>query len=165
MIATNREVSTASDREIVITRLFEAPRELVWKAWTDPKHLVHWWGPKGFTNTFQEIDVRPGGVWRFVMHGPDGRDYQNKIVFAEIVKPERLAYSHGGDEGEPVQFRVTVTFAEEGGKTRLTMRSVFPSAEERDRVVKEHGALEGANQTMDRLAEQLAKMESVRDRS
>ena len=146
-------------RTIVTTRLLDAPRELVFKAWTDPKHLVQWWGPGGFTTTVHSIDVRPGGVWRFVMHGPDGRDYENRIVYDEIVKPERITYRHGGgDDVEPVTFHTTVTFEDIGGKTRLTMRGVFPTAEERDRVVKEYGAVEGAKQTLGRLAEHLATM-------
>lgn len=77
-----------ADREIVISRLIHAPRELVFKVWTDPKHVAHWWGPNGFTNTIHEMDVRPGGVWRFIMHGPDGVDYPNKIVYKEVVKPQ-----------------------------------------------------------------------------
>ncbi len=158
----NNLVENASDREIVITRVFDAPRELVWNAWTDPKHLLHWWGPKGFTNTFQEIEVKPGGVWRFIMHGPDGRDYQNKIVFDEVAKPERLVYSHNGDEGEPVRFQTTVTFAERDSKTELIMRMVFPSATARDKVVKEYHAIEGANQTLDRLAEHVSKLSGAK---
>jgi len=159
MTAKNSEVAATSDREIVMERIFNAPRELVFEAWTDPKHVAQWWGPKGFTNTFQEIDVRPGGVWRFVMHGPDGVDYQNRIIYDEIVKPERLVYTHGsGEEGDPGQFQVTVTFAEQGGKTKLTMQMLFESAAERDKVIKEFGAIEGANQTLDRLEEHLAKM-------
>ncbi len=154
----NALVENRSDRELVFTRVFDAPRELVWEAWTDPKHLVHWWGPKGFTNTFQEISVKPGGIWRFIMHGPDGRDYPNKIVYEEIVKPERLIYTHSGEEGEPVQFHATVTFAKQGAQTKLTMRLVFPSAAERDRVVKEYHADEGGTQTLERLAEYLTKM-------
>ncbi len=146
-----------SSREIVFTRLFDAPRELVFKAWTEPQHVAQWWGPKGFTTTVHEMDVRPGGVWRFIMHGPDGVDYKNKIVFIEVVKPERLVYNHGADEeGDPGQFRVTVTFAERGGKTRLTMQGLFESAAERDKVVKEFGAIEGGNQTLDRLKDYLA---------
>jgi uncharacterized protein YndB with AHSA1/START domain len=149
----------SAERVLVITRSFDAPRDLVFKAWTEPERLLQWWGPKGFTNTFQEIDVRPGGVWRFVMHGPDGVDYQNRIIYDEIVKPERLVYTHGsGEEGDPGQFQVTVTFAEQGGKTKLTMRMLFESAAERDKVIKEFGAIEGANQTLDRLEEHLAKM-------
>jgi uncharacterized protein YndB with AHSA1/START domain len=145
-------------RAIVTTRVFDAPRELVWTAWTDPKHLAQWWGPDGFTTTTSEHDFRPGGVWRFVMHGPDGRDYQNRITFDEIVRPERIVYRHGGgDDVEPVQFQTTVTFEELDRKTRLTMRAVFPSAAERDRVVKEYGADKGAAQTLSRLADYLAK--------
>jgi uncharacterized protein YndB with AHSA1/START domain len=151
--------STEDARSIVTTRVFDAPRELVFAAWSDPEHLAQWWGPNGFTTTTHAFDMRPGGVWRFVMHGPDGRDYQNRITYEEIVKPERLVYSHGGAEDvEPVQFRVTVTFEDLGGKTRLTMRAVFPSAAERDRVAKDYGAVEGAQQTLARLAEHLETM-------
>ncbi len=88
--------TTPSDREIVMTRVFDAPREVVFEMWTDPKHLVHWWGPRGFTTTIQEMDVRPGGLWRKIMHGPDGANYPNHSVFLEVVKPERLVYKHGG---------------------------------------------------------------------
>jgi uncharacterized protein YndB with AHSA1/START domain len=144
-------------RTIVTTRMFDAPRELVFEAWTDPKHLVQWWGPNGFTTTIRAIDVRPGGVWRFVMHGPDGVDYENRIVYEEIVKPERLVYSHGGGgDVEPVQFQVTVTFEDHDGKTKLTMKALFPSAAERDRVAEKYGAVDGAKQTLERLAEHLA---------
>lgn len=139
------------------TRVFDAPRELVFEAWTDPKHLAEWWGPNGFTTTTSDFDMRPGGVWRFVMHGPDGRDYENRITFDEIVKPERIVYHHGGgDDVEPVQFRTTVTLEDLGGKTRLTMRGVFPSAAERDRVIKEYGADKGLAQTLARLADFVA---------
>ena len=82
--------SSTADREIVLTRVFDATREIVFDAFTDPKHVGHWWGPTGFTNAILETDVRPGGVWRFVMHAPDGTDYPNKIVYSEIVRPERL---------------------------------------------------------------------------
>src|SRR5579884_4127269 len=85
-------------RIIVGMREFDAPRALVFSAWTDPKHLAQWWGPNGFTTTTSSFDMRPGGVWRFVMHGPDGRDYQNRITFEEIVPPERLVYRHGGGD-------------------------------------------------------------------
>lgn len=142
-------------RAIVTTRVFDAPRELVWSAWTDPNHLAQWWGPNGFTTTTSAYDLRPGGTWRFVMHGPDGRDYQNLVTFDEIVKPERLVYRHG-DDVEPVQFHTTVTFEDLGGKTRLTLRAQFPTADARDRVVKEYGAAEGAVQTIERLADYLA---------
>ena len=155
--ARNSIAQTPSDRELVVSCVLNAPRELVFEAWTDARHIAQWWGPRGFTTTIHEMDVKPGGVWRFVMHGPDGVDYQNKIVYAEIVKPERLVYSHSsGEEGDPLQFEVTVTFAAQGDKTKLTLRLLFKSAEARDSVVK-LGAIEGAQQTLDRLAEYLAE--------
>lgn len=154
MAAENSPAAESGEREIVITHVFDAPRELVFQAWTDPKHVAKWWGPKGFTTTIHEMDVRPGGVWRFVMHGPDGTDYKNKIVYREIVKPERLVYSHVSGP----QFEMTATFAKRGGKTELTARMVFESAAERARVIKEFGALEGLSQTFERLAEHLTTM-------
>ncbi len=159
MSARNSRDLAPDDRSIITTRIFDAPRELVFDAWSDPKHLAEWWGPTGFTTTTRSFAMQPGGVWRFVMHGPDGRDYENRITYDEIVRPERLVYRHGGgDDVEPVQFKVVVTFEEEGGKTRLTMRAVFPSAAERDRVAKEYGAIEGAKQTLERLAGYVAAM-------
>ena len=145
-----------NDREIVATRVFDAPRELVFEAWTDPERVGKWWGPNDFTTTTDVMDVKPGGIWLFIMHGPDGRDYKNKIVYIEVVKPERLVYKHSGDEDtEPVNFHVTVTFAERGGKSELTMRMVFEWAAELDRVEKEYGAIEGLNQTLARLGDYL----------
>ena len=146
-----------TDREILLTRVFDAPRELVFNAWIDPNHIAQWFGPDGFTTTILGMDVRPGGVWRFIMHGPDGVDYPNKIVYVEIVKPERLVYNHfAEDVDEPGQFHVTMTFAEQAGKTVLSMQMLFETAAERDRVVKEYGAIEGGEQTLDRLAAYLA---------
>ncbi len=157
MTAKNVETTAKSEREMTAMRVFDAPPELVWKVWTDPKHIAQWWGPNGFRTTTDVMNVRPGGLWRFVMHGPDGRDYKNKIVYLEVEKPKRLVYKHAGDEEtEPVNFHVTVTFSEKGGKTQLSMRSVFPSAEELARVVKEYKADEGLTQTLNRLREYLA---------
>jgi uncharacterized protein YndB with AHSA1/START domain len=152
-------IDLAQDPAAMIgTRIFDAPRALVFQMWTDPKHLAQWWGPNGFTTTTSAFDMRPGGVWRFVMHGPDGRDYENRITFEEIVRPERIVYRHGGgDDVEPVQFRTTVTFEDLGGKTRLTLRGQFPSAAERDRVIRDYGADKGMLQTLARLAEYLTK--------
>ena len=148
------------DRAIVMTREFDAPRQLVWDAWTQPQHVAQWWGPNGFTNTIHEMEVKPEGVWRFTMHGPDGRDWPNRIVFREIVEPERLVYDHSDDLPEPTtRFHVTVTFEELGSRTRLTMRSLFPSAEELRRVVEENGAVEGAKQHLERLRQHLTTME------
>ncbi len=158
-----KDTSTESQasREIVVTRVFDAPRELVFKMWTDPKHIAQWWGPKGFTSTIHEMDVKPGGVWRFVMHGPDGVDYQNKVVYLEIVKPERIVYSHVSGP----QFQMTVTFAQDGGKdgdkTRLTAQMLFDSAAQRDQTVKQFGAVEGLHQTLGCLQEYLEKIEAL----
>jgi uncharacterized protein YndB with AHSA1/START domain len=150
-----------SDRELVLTRVFDAPRELVWKAWTDPQHVIHWWGPNGFTTTLEEMDIRPGGVWKQIMHGPDGTDYPSKSVFLEVLKPERLSYSHvGGKKGAPsADFETTVTFEDLGGKTKLTLRTLFPSGEARDLNIKTYGAVEGGNQTLARLADYLPGMQ------
>ncbi|HKO58035.1 MAG TPA: SRPBCC domain-containing protein, partial [Thermoanaerobaculia bacterium] len=104
-----------ASRELVITRLFDAPRELVFEVWTDPRHIGHWWGPRGFTTTTHEMNVRPGGVWRLTMHGPDGTDYPNRIMYRDIVPGARLAYLHdSGVDNDPRGFEVTVTFAPAG---------------------------------------------------
>ncbi len=128
---------------------------------TDPAHVVHWWGPRGFTTTVEEMKVTPGGVWKHLMRGPDGTEYPNRSVFKEVVEPERLVFAHGGGRkgGPGAQFESTWTFEEVGeGKTRLTMRSVFPTAEARDMVVREYGAIEGGRQTLERLSEHLPTM-------
>jgi uncharacterized protein YndB with AHSA1/START domain len=146
---------------IVGTREYDAPRDLVFAMFCDPQHLAQWWGPEGFRTTTLSFDMRPGGVWRFVMHGPDGRDYHNRVTYEEIVPPERLVYRHGGGEDvEPVQFRQTITFEDRGGRTRIVWRGDFPSAAERDRVIKEYGADTGLVQTMARLADHVAAQSS-----
>ena len=155
-MAAKSSIELARDPCAIVTmREIDAPRALVFEAWTDPRHLAQWWGPTGFTTTTSRFDMRVGGVWRFVMHGPDGRDYQTRITYDEIVKPERIRYHHGGgDDVEPVQFRTTVTFEELGPRrTRLTLHAVFPSAAERDRVIREYHADQGALETLSRLAD------------
>jgi uncharacterized protein YndB with AHSA1/START domain len=159
-VAARNSIDLDQDPRVIVgMREFDAPRALVFEAWTDPSHLAQWWGPNGFTTTTSAFELRPGGVWRFVMHGPDGRDYQNRITFDEVLKPERLVYRHGGaDDVEPVQFRTTVTFEDLGNdRTRLTLRAVFPSAEERARVIREYGADKGMVQTLSRLGDYLAR--------
>ncbi|MDB6165789.1 MAG: Activator of Hsp90 ATPase 1 family protein, partial [Lacunisphaera sp.] len=143
MTAQNNPTPDTSDREIVISRVLTAPRELVWQAWTDPKHVTNWWGPRGFTTSIKKMDFRVGGTWEHVMHGPDGANYPNKSTFKEIVPLERITFLHGGgrEEGPGATFVATWTFETvEGNKTRLTGRLVFPSPEARDFVVKEFGA-------------------------
>lgn len=149
-----------SDTEIVITRILHAPRELVWEAWTNAEHVVHWWGPRGFTNTTKRHEFRVGGYWEHTMHGPDGTNYPNKARFLEIVPLERITYLLGGgsdledDERRGAAFRATWTFeAVAPDRTRLTGRMIFPSKEARDRVVRDYGAVEGGKQTLERAAE------------
>jgi uncharacterized protein YndB with AHSA1/START domain len=148
--------SGAEEREISATRIFDASRELVWKMFTEPDHIAHWWGPNGFTNTIYEMDVRPGGVWSFTMHGPDGRDYRNKSVYVEVVKPERIVFDHVSG---PL-FRATIDFTPRGNRTEILWRMVFETAELRDKVIKEFGAAEGLKQNLERLADALAKREA-----
>ena len=147
----------SNDRDIVITRLLDAPRELAFSAWTDPEKVVKWWGPNGFSITIERMDVRPGGVWKYVMHGPDGVDYPNKTVYEEIVPPERLVYSHSGGDPVPgeraVQFRSCVTFVQEGGQTRITLHMTFKTHDDRNYVIEKFGAVEGGIQHVARLNE------------
>ena len=115
--------------EIVICRMFAAPRELVWEAWTDPKHVGRWWGPAGYTTTTHAMDFRPGGSWRYTMHGADGRDYPCRIDYIEIEEPSRLVYQLGGEvEDDSVSFRTEVLFEQVGDRqTKVSMRSIFPT--------------------------------------
>ncbi len=154
MAERNRLDLDSDPRSIIGTREFDAPRDLGFSAFTDPKHMAQWWGPDGFTTTTSIFEFRAGGVWRFVMHGPDGRDYQGRITFDEIVPPKRIVYRHaGGEDVEPVQFQQTVILENIGGRTRVTWRSDFPSAMERTRVIKEYGADKGLVECMARLGE------------
>lgn len=141
-----------SDREIVLTRLISASPEVVWKVWTDPTHLAHWYGPDGFTITTTEFSFRIGGVWRFMMHGPDARDYPNWIRFTDIVEHSHLRLDHGSDTEEAL-FVQSISFTSEGDKTRVTMSCIFPTAEALAYVVREHGAIEGGKQTLGKLAD------------
>lgn len=138
----------ATETEIVNSRLLNAPRELVWKALTDPKHVNVWWGPNGFKNIDVEQDVRVGGVWRFKMVGPDGTVYPNEVTYLEIQEPERLVYDHGDDKS--VRFRGMITLTEEDGKTRISLGVKFPSREARDAVLR-FGVVEGGQQTLHKL--------------
>ena len=144
------------DREVVLARVFNAPRELVFKAWTDKAHIANWFGPKGFTTTTHEMDARVGGLWRFEMKAPDGTLFSNRVVFLEIKAPERLVYDHGADvDNDPGRFRVTITFdSQSDGKTVVTLRQLHPSKERRAAVIG-FGAVELGYQTLDKLAQHL----------
>jgi uncharacterized protein YndB with AHSA1/START domain len=147
---------TASDREIVISRTIEGPRRLVFEAYTDVRHLARWWGPRGFTTTTRAFAFRPGGVWDFIMHGPDGTDYPNWIKWREIVPPERLVFLHGERADDPRAFVSTVTLVERGEQTEITLRALFETREQRDQVVERFGAIEAGMQTLERLAAYVA---------
>jgi uncharacterized protein YndB with AHSA1/START domain len=147
----NRQGSL-SDREIVARRVLDAPRERVFEAFAGPNRLTRWWGPKGFTSTFHEFDFRPGGTWRFVLHGPNGVDYQNKSVFVEVVKPERILFQHVSGP----QFQMTLTLDDHPGKkTALTWRMLFETAAECDKV--KSFAVDANEQNLDRLEAELAR--------
>ena len=133
----------AAPNEIVMSRVFDAPRELVYEMWTDPQHVESWFGPRGFTMTIESMDVRPGGSWIFTMHGPDGTDYPNHIIYRTIDPPSRLAYSHLAPK-----FDVEITFENERGKTRITNRMIFETAEYRDQIAQKYGAIDGLTQTV-----------------
>ena len=142
----------AADRQMVYSRVYPASPERVFPLWITQEHLEQWWGPNGFSITVDEFDPRPGGRWVFTMHGPDGTHYSNSIVFEEITPPSRLVFLHGepGDALPP--FRFVVTFDEMAGSTALSMRQVFESPEARELVGAQFSAVEGAHQTLERLA-------------
>jgi len=146
-------------REIVITRVFDAPRELVWQAWTDARHLARWWGPHQFTNPVCEVDLRPGGAIRIVMRGPEGVDYPMGGNFREIVTPERLVMVTAAlnDKGRPMfEFLHRISFEEQGARTKLTIRSqVISQTGEADHYIGGYEA--GMTQSLERLASLLAK--------
>ena len=143
-----------ANRELVISRVFNAPKELVWKVWTEPEHIRQWWGPNGFTNTIFQMDVKPGGVWDLIMHGPDGTDYKNKSVYKEVVKYEKLVYDHVSGP----KFQFTVTFKEQGKKTLISIQMLFETVELRDQTAKTFKADEGLRQNMEKLEVYLEKI-------
>jgi uncharacterized protein YndB with AHSA1/START domain len=149
MSATGRGApaqSATADREIVISRGIDAPRELVFEAFTEVRHLSRWWGPEGFTTTTQSFEFRVGGEWDFVMHGPEW------ISWTEIAPPERIALLHGESRGDPNAFESVLTFAPDGAATRIEMRTVFPTKELLDEAVEKYHAIEGGQQTLSNLA-------------
>ena len=147
-----------ADRSIKLERMLNAPRELVFSVFARAEHLAHWWGPNGFSITTSAFDFRPGGAWRFVMHGPDGRDYQNRIVFDVIEPPARIVARHDdGEDTEGARHDLRITLEAQGDQTRLVWLMVFPTAAERDYVAREYGAVEGLEQTTGRLAAYVAE--------
>lgn len=147
---------------VIYKRYFDAPIDLVFEAWSTHEHLSQWWGPNGFTLTTKNMDFSNGGFWNFIMHGPDGMDYKNKIQFTEINKPYLIAYKHLGDgdakDTEDVHFKARISFEKTNEGTTLTMEQEFPSKEELERINKEYGAIEGGKEHVGNLAAYLDKI-------
>lgn len=155
--------TTNKSNEIKITRIYDAPIEAVWDAWTDPKEAAQWWGPRGFTLTTHSKDLRPGGSWEYTMHGPDGVDYLNKTHYFEVEEYSKLVYDHGETDEKPPLFRVTVVFSDTKGGTKMDMSMMLPTpeaAEEIRKFIKEAGG----ESTWDRLAEYLEKKSSGKEK-
>ncbi len=154
MSANPVEPVWALDRETVLSRVFAAPRALVFAVWTEREHISKWFGPRGFTTTTHGMDARVGGQWRFDMRAPDGTVFTNRVTYLEIVPPERLVFDHSSDrDDDPDQFRVTVTFDEQADKkTVVTMRQLHRTRERRDATIG-FGAVELGYQTLDKLGE------------
>jgi len=146
------ENKNTADRELSITHTLNAPIELVWKVWTEPEHIAKWWGPNGFTNTIYKMEVIPGGIWDFTMHGPDGTDFKNQNLYVEVVKYKKLIFDHISAP----KFRFSVNFTAQGNKTLLEWKSTFESAEELKKVIEVFKADEGMKQNVDKLEKYLA---------
>jgi uncharacterized protein YndB with AHSA1/START domain len=162
-MAVAQKAPKSKSNEIHITRIYDAPVKAVWDAWTDPDQVGKWWGPRGFTITTHTKDLRPGGTWKYTMHGPDGKDWPNITKYYEVEKHTRLVYDHGATEDRPAMFRVTVTFAEHKGKTTMGMTMALETpekAEETRKMIK----MAGGNSTWDRLAEYLEKESSGKEK-
>lgn len=153
MPETRQEPTAASDREIAIARIIRAPRTQVFEAFTEVRHLARWWGPEGFSTTTRAFEFRVGGVWDFVLHGPDGTAYQEWISWTEIVAPERIVLHHGAFRDDPDAFETILTFTADGDATRIEMRTVFPTKELRDEAVEKYRADERGLETLAKLAD------------
>lgn len=140
-------ISPTADREIVISRVLNAPVELVWEVWTNADHIKNWWGPNGFTNTISKMDLKPGGEWNLIMHGPDGRDYKNKTLFKKIIKYKKIIYEHVSVP----KFTATIEFEKKGTQTFLKWQMLFETREELIQTVKTFKADEGIKQNVTKL--------------
>lgn len=154
------QTPTASDCEILISRLIDAPGELVWQVWTEAKHLINWWAPDGFSSTIHKMEVRPGGLWHFVMQGPDGVDYPNKVVYSQVQAPERLVFEHRSADTSSPSHTNSVSFQAVDGKTQVTMVARFASPEILQEMLN-LGVDDAGRQTLGRLAYYLHKIQTV----
>ena len=153
-----KKLNDTSDREIAISRVFNAPIELVWEVWTNPKHIKNWWGPNGFTNTIHKMDVKPEGEWNLTMHGPDGTDYKNKSIFREVILHKKIVYDHVSGP----KFLATVEFEAREGKTFIHWQMLFGTKEEFIQVVKTFKADEGFKQNINKLNQYLKSQFKIR---
>ena len=151
----NRNEHT-SDRELIITRTLHAPIDLVWEVWTKPEHIANWWGPNGFTNTISKMDIKPGGEWHLVMHGPDGTDYRNESIFKEVVLHKKIVYEHATSP----KFTATITFEADGEETHLSWHMLFETREQFIQVVTTFKADEGIKQNVEKLELYLKNMKA-----
>ncbi|WP_232660267.1 SRPBCC family protein [Pseudonocardia sp. TRM90224] len=149
--------SAPADREIMVSRVIDASRELVFEAFTEVRHLSRWWGPEGFTTTTRSFEFREGGVWDFVLHGPDGTDYPEWITWTEIVPPERIVLMHGESRDDPDAFESVLTLEPDAATTRVEMRTVFATRQQRDQAVEKYRAIEAGKQTLNNLAAYVAE--------
>ncbi len=156
MVARNKS------NEIRIVRVYDAPLDAVWDAWTDPEQVAKWWGPRGFTITTHSKELRPGGIWHYTMHGPDGTDYPNKTLYHEVEEHAKLVYDHGGNDERAPLFRVTALFSEVDGKTTLDMTMTLPTPEAAEEI-RQHIKQASGHSTWDRLAEYLEKESSGKE--
>ncbi|KAA1268746.1 SRPBCC family protein [Leptospira interrogans] len=156
MIKNYAETIVESNK-VIYKRYLDVPVNLAFEVWSSQEHLSQWWGPEGFTLTIKSMDFSNGGVWDFIMHGPDGHDYKNKIQFIDISKPNYIYYKHLGDgEGaKDVDFQSRVMFEQAGEGTNLTVEQIFSSKEELERINKKYGAIEGAKQHIAKFSKYL----------
>jgi uncharacterized protein YndB with AHSA1/START domain len=152
MEKTNNDTA---NRSLHITRILSAPIDLVWEVWTNPAHIVNWWGPNGFTNTIQKMDFQEGGEWKLTMHRPDGTNYPNMSIFKEILPFKKIVFEHYNPH-----FISTVLFESKGEETDIDWAGLFDTAEMREIVIKVHKADEGQKQNLERLEKYLAKLRS-----
>jgi PhnB protein len=150
--------SPTADRELIITRVLNAPIELVWEVWTNADHIKNWWGPNGFSNTISKMELKPGGEWNLVMHGPDGKDYKNKSVFKKIMKHKKIVYEHISGP----KFTATIEFKSEKNKTHLKWHMLFETKEEFIQTVKTFKADEGLKQNISKLEAYISAQINIR---
>lgn len=151
-----QEKNNTKDRELLLSRVLNAPIELVWEVWTNPVHIAQWWGPNGFTNTITKMDIRPGGEWDLVMHGPDGTDYKNKSVFKEVIRHKKIVYEHISGP----KFVATIEFEAQGDKTAIKWHMLFESKEQFIQTVKTFKADEGLKQNVEKLDRYLLSLKN-----